>query len=361
MKRKKVTSLPDEVRQISFFDPQFFLPESNRGNLSTYEFFPDVVADGFSTSDYDAVAAKSAELCVKFQVENQFRYCVIPTRCYEGIPDDFIDSQSTLFIRPFLKACEQIYLRQPLILQLILNDHMLKNADFRNEVLNWTTGIPELDGIYLIPYITNRSRKQIGDIDLLLTLFRFIDAIRSNEMDIIVGYLNTESIPLLAALPSGITMGSYENLRMFRLTAYEEKKDQQMRGPIPRIYIPQLLQWMDHRYLGAMLEIVDDPAAFLGKTEYKDLMFQPEYNWHFQKSEPYMHYFVGFSNQVDLLSPLSGKERVDRIVEICHSALDKFRMFEENGLAFDVNSDSSHLPLWLSALNIYGKEKGFTT
>jgi hypothetical protein len=236
---------------------------------------------------------------------------------------------------------------------------MLRSRDFCNEVLNWATGILEIDGIYLIPHITQRPSKQIGDPDLLLALFSFVDTIRSNDMDIILGYLNTEGIPLLVTEPTGITMGSYENLRMFRLTAFKEKKPQQMRGPIPRIYIPKLLQWVDHRYMDSILRYIDEPEDFLGTTEYKELMFTPEYNWHFQKSEPYKHYFVGFSEQVSSLTNSTGRSRFEGVRDLCFSALDRFDELKQNGVVFDSDSGSSHIPLWLNVLNVYGRERGF--
>src|ERR1700749_77828 len=57
-----------QLRTISsgIFDPQFFLPNTALGKLSEYDFFPDSVSDGFSTTDYPGeFARESAERCVR--------------------------------------------------------------------------------------------------------------------------------------------------------------------------------------------------------------------------------------------------------------------------------------------------------
>lgn len=358
MPRDKAISLPVHIRRCSFFDPQFFLPHSPRGALATYEFFPEVIAEGFATSEYEgAVAAKCAELCIRFQIENSFRYCVIPTRCQEGLPRNFIEAQAGLFVEPFLEAYGRSPEHRPLLLQLILNEHMLKDDGFRNSVLTWVTGISEVDGVYLVPHITAR-RKQLSDVDVLLALLEFIRTIRCNDMSIVIGYTNTESIPLLVADPSAITMGSYENMRMFKLEAFLEEETGQTRGPNARIYVPRLLQWVDANYIGAITRQVVEGDSYFDTSKYKVTMFQPTYNWHFQKPEPYKHYFVLFSEQARTLAALEGKDRFEAVVESCRSAIAEFEALKRKGIVLDPESESYHLYPWLTALNEFGKKQG---
>jgi hypothetical protein len=358
MERNVVCSLAPEVRRASFFDPQFFLPGSTRGKLATYEFFPSVILEQFSTSEYDEDdAERSAELCVQFQIHNEFRYCVIPTRHREGSPNDYIDSQVQTFVAPFLRAYGQSSERPPLLLQLILSDQMLKDARFRSDILNWVTAIDPLHGVYLIPQVFSR-RKQIDDIDFLVSLLEFIHAIRLNGMDVIVGYLNTEAIPILIAEPTGIATGSYENLRMFTLTAFDEEERGHPHGPNARIYVPRLLQWIDSRYVGAISRVVGNPRSFFEQSNYEILMFAPTYRWHFTKPEPYKHYFVVFSSQIRRIAAFKGRDRIDAIIEACRSAIAEFQRLEDSGIVLDSDSGPNHLSAWLTAINLFIRQHG---
>ena len=69
--RARLEALPPEMRKVSFFDPQYYLPNSQKSKLHSYDFFPEVIAAGFSTADYYLVALKSARLCIEFQVEQE--------------------------------------------------------------------------------------------------------------------------------------------------------------------------------------------------------------------------------------------------------------------------------------------------
>lgn len=358
MSPNDVRKVPANIRKQSFFDPQFFLPSSGKGKLPEYDFFPNVVADGFTTVDYDSgLAAESADRCVKFQLDQGLRYCVIPTRYREGSPTDFIDSQMEMFVVPFLDSHSRSGSETPLILQLIMTEPMLKDERFRNNILNWVTGIDEIEGVYLIPQ-SNRNRKQVDDVEYLVSLMNFVYALRENELRVIAGYLNTEVLPLLAADPNGVTLGSYENLRIFNLRAFENEDQGQMRGPKARFYISRLLQWVEHDYLGAIQRAVGRDEAFFDENAYTMLMFSPTYNWHFQKSEPYRHYFKIMSRQIRFYSDMGIDERCRRLTRDCREAYGEFQKLEDRGLLFDTNSDGSHLPRWVTALNDFGREHG---
>lgn len=355
MEKSRVEALPEEVRKSSLFDPQFFLPATPRGSLATYTFFPNVVSGGFESSEYaEGASQRSAELCLRFQADLGFESFVIPTRYREGAPADFVESQSRLFVEPFLEAARGISSRRGL-LQLILTEQMLKDTSFRNSLLNWVTGIEDLSGVYLIADV-RRPHKQIDDIELLDGLLRFVFALRRNDMEVVLGYLNTEILLLLAADPTAVATGSYENLRMFSTTAFVDEEPTPRRGPNARLYISQLCQWVDTRYLGAIRRALRDADSFFDQTRYHAEMFQASYNWHFARPEPYKHYFQVIADQVRCLSQLSGLERVSAIRATLTSTLDRFRQLEAAGVILDSDSAGSHISAWLTELNLFEQE-----
>jgi len=354
MAPQKVRAIPAALRQSSLFDPQFFLPNSARGKLPEYSFFPEVLSGGFTTEEWGPEMARScADRCLSFQNAYEFEAVVIPTRFYEGMPSNFISKQEAQFVVPFLQSIEASGTNdRPVFLQLILTDQMLKDESYRSELLNWVTSYPELHGVYLVYYVHNRQ-KQITDIQFLIGLLSFVGAIKSSGLSIAIGYANTESVLLLCAGADILTVGTYENLRMFNLKSFEEPDESPRRGPTPRIYVPRLMQWIDHQYIGAIGAVVEDLGEYLEDNEHSVRMFEPTYNWHFTKPEPYKHYFVSFARQFRRLNSHGADAIVDAVLEECRRATQGFEELNEAGLVFSPESGGGHLASWMTTLNLW--------
>jgi hypothetical protein len=196
------------------------------------------------------------------------------------------------------------------------------------------------------------------DIDYLLALLAFVKAIKDNDMSIVVGYLNTEALPLLVADPTAVTIGGYENLRMFSLKAFENDDGGVSRGPVARIYVSRLLQWINHQYLGAIRRVMDDMEGYVDESRYRVSMFESRYNWHFAKPEPYKHYFLVFAKQLNRIAAVSLPDRVAVAREECERAVAEYRKLEQLGIVFDPESASGHLGPWITAIKIFEKELG---
>lgn len=357
MKQNVVQDLPTSHKRKSIFDPQFFRPDIPKGHLQTFDFFPDVVADGFATEDYsDFHAWVSAEKCVAFQKQNGFQSIVIPTRHYQATPSNFIDIQQEMFVNPFMHEIKrQGASDNPILLQLILNDNMLKDQEYLSDILNWITGIQGISGVYLITDINPRP-KQIKDNDVLYSLLNAINILNRNELNVVLGYVNIEAFILSVAAPKAVTLGAYENMRMFNIKTFIEEDSGGPQSPTPRIYIPKLLQLIDYRYIGAIQRAITE-TDFFPNNKYQALMFQPSFKWHFTKPELYRHYFMEFGAQLKGIGALTDKKRYNTVTETLKASIDYYDyLMNTKGLAFDNNSDGSHLPLWLTAVNEFAND-----
>jgi hypothetical protein len=356
---------PDDIARVNaryirtgIFDPQFFLPRTALGKLKEYGFFPDVIASGFQTSDYDDDADESAQRCVEYQVSMGFRYLVIPTRYSAGMPTNLINDQQQLFVNPFLRAIENSGSTQDVVLQLVLNDNMLKDAEYASDLLNWVTGLERISGIYLIVETSPRT-KQIADADLLFSTLIFVDALAQNQLNVILGYLNTESVLLSIANPRIVTTGIYENTRMFNVRNFEERERTQQRGPTARLFISKLLQWVDYRYIGAIRRALPLERNFFDENRHQALMFQPTFQWQFQKPELYKHALLVMNRLLRDIGRLEGSERYGAILDIIQSAMSYYQQIERGGVVFDPESSGNHLPAWLTAARQFGIRKGW--
>ena len=359
IEREKVEKLPKNLRRRAIFDPQFFLPSVARGKLSTYPFFPQIAADGFSTSDYGEDSAPvSAAACIDFQVSNGFRYLVVPTRYEAGMASDYIETQERLFVRPFLDAIATTATDRPVLLQLVLNDQMLTDSEYSADLINWATGFGGIAGVYLIVQ-SGSPFKQIKNADLLYRFLSMIAAFRMNSLEVVLGYLNTEALLLSLADPTIVTMGAYENTRSFQIRAFQETTGRQQ-GPNPRLYVSRALQWIDHGYHGAILRRHPEGVGFFDQNEYQALMFQPSFNWHFTKSELYKHHFLEFYRQLKQVADVgAGVKRYTVVTGMIQDAVREHDRLIELGVVLDGNNDGSHLSTWLTAANEFASDQGW--
>ncbi|MBW8010317.1 MAG: hypothetical protein FVQ83_03610 [Chloroflexi bacterium] len=361
MAMENVVDLDLEIKQKSVFDPQFFIPGFPKGKLKSYGFFPEIFSDGFSTDDFSGdIANEAARNCVRFQLEQDFKYIIIPSRYYPGNPEKYIEMQEKLFINPFLQELSETNSSKEVFLQLLLDEGVVKDEEYSAKILNWVTSIPKIDGIYLITEFKRRS-KQIKDIDFLLALLHFIHALTDiNNKALIIGYVNIELLLLSLANPTVVTLGSYENLRMFDIRKFEESSDQAIYSqPTPRIYMSSLLQMMDSRYIEVIKESQSKKNLLFDENHYQAEMFEPEFNWNFNKAQLYKHYFLSMTNQVRELSALTGIARYNYFVDMVNNAISNYEYLEEKGIIFDTNSDSTHLTAWLTAANKFAIYQGW--
>lgn len=358
VERPKVENLDPKTRRKAIFDPQFFLPDLPKGHLDTYDFFPDIAANGFETDDFaDGSADTSAKGCVGFQLANDFRCVTIPTRYLPGMPSEFIESQTRLFVTPFLEACNALGCEKPIILQLVLNDNMVKDKEYAADLLNWVTGIGGVSGVYLITETSSLS-KQVKDSDYLYCLLRFISALGENDLKVILGYLNTESILLSLAHPRAVTMGAYENTRSFHIRTFQPSTGRQQ-GPRPRLYISRALQWIDRGYHGAIIRRFPGSGALFNVNKYQALMFKPTFKWHFTKPELYKHHFLELSRQLRQISSTLARERFKLVSSMIEEAMEVFEKIRNVGIVLDGDNDGSHLPAWMTAANEFGRDEGW--
>ncbi|MEX1143202.1 MAG: hypothetical protein WEC16_00030 [Anaerolineales bacterium] len=354
----KVRELPAEIRETAIFDPQFYIPSVPKKQLETYDFFPEIIANGFDTAKYlGAIALDSARKCIDYQRKNGFRYIVIPTRQVPGVPPSFIDEQQELFVDPFLQAIDEFHADKPVLLQLILNDNMIKDVEYSARILDWVTRLPRINGVYLITEVIRRS-KQLKDIDFLYSLLKFIYSVTVlNKMELVAGYLNVEALLLSIASPTIVAMGSYENTRMFDVRNFEEGEDQVMRGPRPRVYSSKLLQLVDHNYLGSIQQSVRGKGDVFDANKYQAEMFSPNFNWHFQRPELYKHYFLVLSRQLRELSQVEGADRFFLVKSWLERSKAQYAQLDT--IVFDADSDDSHINAWHTAANRFAKEQGW--
>lgn len=349
----KLLGFDPAVKRTSFLDPQLYLLNVAKGSLDTYPYFPGNIKADFTTPDLDNSNEVIAKECVDYQLKNDFEYLVIPTRYYEDNPLSYFIQSSEYFVTPFCDYVEKQGVKKKILLSIIVKQIMLNDPERWNETLNWITGHQTINGVYLI-FENNFPSKQIKDFDYLVSALKFIKILKDNDLEVHIGYTNTEGLLYACAMADSVSVGSYENLRSFGIKRFQEVEATPMRAPRARLYSGKLLQWVDYGYIQAMHSLIPEYETFFDDSEFRNLMFQADFNWHFAKNEPYKHYFFVFDAQAKSL-PGDQMERIEFMKQHIKQAVGLFRNIE-NSILLDEDSDGSHLPTWYNVLNAFQKD-----
>lgn len=351
-KSARVSGFPDSLRKQSLFDPQYYLPNSQKAKLNSYLFFPEAITSGFNTVDFSLQALESAKLCVEYQIAHGFDRIVIPARFFSQMVSDYTQQQETYSVIPFIKEITRQKIKRPVLLTLPLTSHMVEDATYRTNLLNWVTSFPEIDGIYLIVE-NDRTSKQITSETFLFEMLVLLTEIKEAGLDVVLGYTNTESLIYLISGDIDITMGAYENTRMFSLDKFIDS-DEDRRGPRARIYLPGLLNWIQ---FGQAKQLRSSSRNLWSSayefTKYADAALKQLREPSFNQSPLYKHYFICFSSQVDQLRPLSRLDRYKKLVSWIKAAISLNEGIAEIPLDLERHGSGEHLQAWLDAINMY--------
>lgn len=350
----KLLGLDLKLKSTGFLDPQLYLLNQAKGSIETYPYFPGNLKSDFATPDLDNDNINLAKLCIDYQLKNDFKYLVIPTKYNAENPTNYLIQCTDYFVLPFCEYAKDENKDKKILLSVIVKGIMLTDDEKRNEVLNWITGHQNVDGVYLI-FENNFASKQIKDFDFLFNALRFIKILKDNQMEVHIGYCNTEALLYSLAMPDSVTIGSYENLRSFGIRRFQETANSPMRSPNARLYSSKLLQWVDYGYIQPMKTLVQNYADYFDESSYNPLTnFEPNYNWQFKKTEPYKHYFYVFDKQIKSLSK-DQFERIENLKINIKTARNLFNKIESSVL-LDDDSDGSHLQHWFNVINAFQKE-----
>ena len=346
-------------KEKSICDPQFFFPSETTSKLSEFPFFPGNVVDEFKTDTFSSSDAReTADLCVKYQIENNFEYIIIPARIYGNNPTEYIAEQTEKFLVPFLIALSENRTDKPVLLQVLLDIQIIQNQEYCDDILNWIVTIQGIDRVYLI-YKRPSLQKQVEDMNFLINYMKIIDVISNvNDMIVLLGYLNLESILLCVANPNIVTIGSYETTKIFQERTFLPKpKEGFFPKPTIRLYVPDLLQLIDHEYKDFITPQMGED--FFVNNTYTEVMFDLHYKWHINKPEPYMYFFLLFSQQLNQLKNSSPIDRYHLLNDWIDTSITNYEQLTNAGVRFDDNSNGSHLYKWQTVLNQFAEYKNW--
>lgn len=366
-----ITDIKDTEITNSFLDPQFYSLNlfNENENYISYNFYDEID----NIYDYNMQKNIIAKKCIDYQNNTDFKYIVIPTLDFELLQlnesyydiysnmnidlkdSNYFNSNSPellllrkLILEPFTNYIKENNISKPTLYTVLFTDEMAKNDALFDGMLSMITGSQFISGVYLVPQ-NKRAFKRISDINYLVKIMEFIHILKENNLEVIIGYSDVESLLYTVAGADAVPLGIYENLRKYDRLKFSNS-DYNGRGPNARIFSSKLLQWIEYTYLPILsdnigLEKIFDQNEFFIETQSND------YNWHFSKPQCYKHYMLSFSKLINDL-PNDLEERYIYVDNLLASANDLFVDLSDY-VFFDNNNNGDHINKWRTALKTY--------
>lgn len=336
-----------ETRNASLFDPQFYLPSSAKPKLMQYDFFPGKITEGgFSTIAFESIVKDAANKCVSFQRDMGFRRITVPTRFLDQMYSDYIDRQRAFCVDAFM---DEIRSDEEICLSLAVTDAMICDQGFRTKLLTWITSYANVYELYLI-YSRSSDPKQIHDADLLIACHRLGLEMAQIGIQLTWGHQNTEALLSTAQGEVGVTVGSFENTRIFS-TAKFIVTDEDRRGPKARIYLKGLLNWIQFEQAKKIMENLPliwkkiyEPTKYADET--LKLVLEPTFN----QPSLYKHYFMNIDNEIKVISNIPQIDRKKYLRERVEIAQSYYAEIEKS-MALEKHGQGTHLVQWLKAID----------
>lgn len=350
-----VNKMNSSTKKASLFDPQYYVPNSPKKKLGSYEFFPEAISGGYETTDFPLLALESARKCVDFQIEQDFLGVIIPAR-FSPMRLNYFEFQEEYAVSPFLQACTERGVEKPIFLTLAIDANMLADDAFKLRLLNWVTGFPMLTGVYLCVH-DQRTTKQIRSKAHMDNLLSFSADLKGAGLDLVIGYLNTECVVLSLLGDVTLSMGSFENTRIFSIDKFIES-DEERRAPRPRIYLPGLLNWIQY---DQAVQIRDENEALWDRiytpTSYGDSTLAAAVEPAFNQPGLYKHHFLSLSRQLAELSTKGVHDRYHQVRSWLTSAISYYEEIHDMPIDLDLHGRGEHLQPWLDALNTFYRRR----
>ena len=341
-----INALAQDTRSNSLFDPQFYLPSSQKPKLLQYDFFPDNIAEGgFSTTSFEASVKTSAELCMKFQREMGFRRLCVPTRFIDQMYSNYIDRQRAFSVDAFIAATFE---DEEVCVSIAVTAPMLEDEGFRTKLLSWLTSYPNVRELCLT-YSAPRDTKQIRTVNLLLACHRLGVEMQAIGLDLTWSHQNTEAFLFTAQGDVAVSMGSFENTRIFSTDKFVVT-DEDRRGPKARIYLRGLLNWVQidqAKEIRRKLPKLWTQIYF--QTTYADAALAQVTEPTFNQPQLYnttLLILVTRSAEIDAIPTKDRKEYLRERVE----AAQGFYGSIEKTIALEKHGQGTHLASWLQAV-----------
>lgn len=225
-----------------FFDPQFYIPRTDRPDMTTYPYFSGHGGADFSTAMYSSQSER-IELCeeiLEVQDKCSVDGYISPARYIDSISPENLDRWLDL-TETFIEAARDIGRDIPIFASLPVNGFELTENRRRNDLLNRVTSL-DPDGFYVsVQHDDLDTRLPLKGVDNVYSYLKLMASLRSNRFEVIAAHTHQIAHLLLGIGVNVYASGHYQNLRAFDSDRWIPTDEDEIRQQVVRYYSDELL------------------------------------------------------------------------------------------------------------------------
>lgn len=201
------------------FDPQLYVPSTERGKLKKWSYFPRDfdTADPTSKTWWTDLNKKLAVACQRMKVDAVCSPLIIPKV--------FDDKYYINCVRVGTELLTSIKDKGMGVLQTVLVSLAALTAENRVLELASIVSKTDADRVYLVFVGSTVPRRELSDVEELVGAMRLIKALEQNDMPVLVGFCSSEILLWKTAGASSCASGKFFNLRRFTRQRFEEPSE----------------------------------------------------------------------------------------------------------------------------------------
>ncbi len=201
---------------ISIFDPQLYFPKSDRGHLTSWDYFPNdfETADQSSFAWWENLNGRLSETCLKIGVSHVCSPCIVPAKFSVDYYKFFVDVGNHLFD---IASAKNLGFYQTAIVDY-------NSIKLPNEVENIASILSQTSGnaIYLILKTDVEPRRELTDPECLFAVMKLIRLLSDTGLVVFVAFCSSEFLLWKYAGAEEFATGKFFNLRRFTSSRFDE-------------------------------------------------------------------------------------------------------------------------------------------
>lgn len=210
----------EQDRFESIFDPQLYVPNSERGCLREWSYFPNDVdtADLASDAWWNGILDRLIDMCKGIGATAVCSPAVLPGT----YPDDYfarmVSVGNEMCTRVAGSGLEPIQTAVVSMPELTTAGRPMAIASILSR--------SRTNRLYLVLVNQTEPRRELAEVEEIKGAMRLIAALRESELEVTVGYSSSDVVLWKAAGAAHCATGKFFNLRRFTRTRFEEPRGQ---------------------------------------------------------------------------------------------------------------------------------------
>lgn len=238
-KNKSISTAVSSAGGTVLFDPQFYIPRTQRPDLASYPYFQEYGGHEFDTSNIFDEGDKIARQILSVQDQLEVDAYITPARFLDVVSDHKIEQWIEL-TEEFLTAVDSEGRDIPVFASLPIYQSSLVDVDHRTDLLNRITQF-DIDGFYVSAEFDEEDRYPLVGSANIYAFLDLINRLKRARYEVLIGHTHQIAHLFFGIGADAFASGHYQNLRAFDTRRWDPEDEQGGGRIVIKYYTDKLL------------------------------------------------------------------------------------------------------------------------